>query len=170
LEQDYGVVLGHADEEIDATAADPKTAELLQVPRGVPLLRIRQIMNSEIRWAAPTYTGIHSLLTNPVYAGAYTHGKVRHERYMDAHGSTCRDPVRNSQGTENLVLTLTLRHQASSGCSLCVPNAAQFPFWKTFSRLACLALQNTPWFVSSCEHGKETHQVAGLSLGKKRTS
>jgi GntR family transcriptional regulator len=44
LERDYGVVLGHADEEIDAMAADPKTAELLRVPRGEPLLRIRQII------------------------------------------------------------------------------------------------------------------------------
>jgi GntR family transcriptional regulator len=44
LERDYGVVLGHADEEIDAMAADPKTAELLQVPRGEPRLRIRQII------------------------------------------------------------------------------------------------------------------------------
>jgi GntR family transcriptional regulator len=46
LEHDYGVVLAHADEEIDATAADPKTAELLAVPRGAPLLRIRQIIFS----------------------------------------------------------------------------------------------------------------------------
>src|SRR5207237_10027047 len=34
LQQDYGVVLAHADEEIDATAADPKSAELLNVARG----------------------------------------------------------------------------------------------------------------------------------------
>jgi GntR family transcriptional regulator len=46
LQQDYGVVLAHADEEIDATAADPKSAELLDVPRGAPLLRIRQIIFS----------------------------------------------------------------------------------------------------------------------------
>ncbi len=46
----------------------------------------RANMNSEIRWAAPTYTVIHSVLTNPVYAGAYTYGKIRHERYMDAQG------------------------------------------------------------------------------------
>jgi DNA invertase Pin-like site-specific DNA recombinase len=41
---------------------------------------------SEIRWIAPTYTAIHHVLTNPVYAGAYTYGKTRRERYVDAHG------------------------------------------------------------------------------------
>jgi DNA invertase Pin-like site-specific DNA recombinase len=46
----------------------------------------RATMNSEIRWAAPTYTGIHSVLTNPVYAGAYAYGKCRHERYVDEQG------------------------------------------------------------------------------------
>ena len=40
LENRYGVELAYADEEIDVTAADLKTAELLAVPRGSPLLRI----------------------------------------------------------------------------------------------------------------------------------
>jgi len=44
LENRYGVELAYADEEIDATAADPKTAELLAVPRGSPLLRMRQLI------------------------------------------------------------------------------------------------------------------------------
>jgi GntR family transcriptional regulator len=46
LERDFGVELAHADEEVDATAADPRTAELLAVPRGAPLLRIRQVIYS----------------------------------------------------------------------------------------------------------------------------
>jgi GntR family transcriptional regulator len=46
LERDYGVKLGYADEEIDATAADPQTSELLDVPRREPLLRIRQLIYS----------------------------------------------------------------------------------------------------------------------------
>src|SRR3989449_999941 len=37
----------------------------------------------EIRWVAPTYTKIHQVLTNPVYAGAYAYGKTRRERYVD---------------------------------------------------------------------------------------
>jgi GntR family transcriptional regulator len=46
LERDYGVQLAHADEEIDATVADPQTARLMEIAKGVPLLRIRQIIYS----------------------------------------------------------------------------------------------------------------------------
>jgi GntR family transcriptional regulator len=46
LERDYQVELGYADEEVDATAADPRTAELLGLLRRDPLLRIRQLIYS----------------------------------------------------------------------------------------------------------------------------
>jgi DNA invertase Pin-like site-specific DNA recombinase/uncharacterized protein YndB with AHSA1/START domain len=46
----------------------------------------RQSMYSQVRWVAPTYTAIHQVLTNPVYAGAYAYGKCRHERYVDDQG------------------------------------------------------------------------------------
>jgi GntR family transcriptional regulator len=46
LEHDYGVEIAYADEEIDATAADARTAELLAIPRGSPLLRMRQVIYS----------------------------------------------------------------------------------------------------------------------------
>src|ERR1700674_3969086 len=46
LERNYKVEIGYADEEIDATAADPRIAELLAVPRRDPLLRIRQVIYS----------------------------------------------------------------------------------------------------------------------------
>jgi GntR family transcriptional regulator len=46
LQHDYGVELAYADEEVDATAADGHSAELLGVPRGAPLLRIRQVIYS----------------------------------------------------------------------------------------------------------------------------
>jgi len=44
LQHDYGVELAYADEEVDATPADAHNAELLAVPRGAPLLRIRQVI------------------------------------------------------------------------------------------------------------------------------
>ncbi len=44
LEQKYGRKLAHADEEIDATPADPQTAHLLRLPRDTPLLRMRQVI------------------------------------------------------------------------------------------------------------------------------
>ena len=46
LERDYSIELGYADEEVDATAADQRTAELLGVPKREPLLRIRQAIYS----------------------------------------------------------------------------------------------------------------------------
>ena len=46
LERNYNVELGYADEEIDATAADPRIADLLAVPRRDPVLRIRQVIYS----------------------------------------------------------------------------------------------------------------------------
>jgi len=44
-------------------------------------------MPGPIRWVVPTYTALHHILTNPVYAGAYTYGKTRYERYVDEHGA-----------------------------------------------------------------------------------
>jgi len=46
LERNYRIELGYADEEIDATAADPRIAEILAIPRREPLLRIRQVIYS----------------------------------------------------------------------------------------------------------------------------
>src|SRR5690242_11929587 len=40
----------------------------------------------EMRWATPSYTKIHEVLSNPVYAGAYVYGKTRCERYVDETG------------------------------------------------------------------------------------
>jgi GntR family transcriptional regulator len=46
LENEYGVTIAHADEEIDATGADPELAKVLSVPKGYPVLRIRQTIYS----------------------------------------------------------------------------------------------------------------------------
>ena len=45
LELEHGVQL-YADEEVDATAADARLAELLEVSRGSPVLRMRQVIYS----------------------------------------------------------------------------------------------------------------------------
>jgi DNA invertase Pin-like site-specific DNA recombinase/predicted DNA-binding transcriptional regulator AlpA len=45
-----------------------------------------QCANGQIQWITPTYTGIHNVLINPVYAGAYAYGKSRQERYVDQDG------------------------------------------------------------------------------------
>jgi DNA invertase Pin-like site-specific DNA recombinase/predicted DNA-binding transcriptional regulator AlpA len=63
----------------------------------------RSSMKSEIRWVAPTYTAIHHVLTNPVYAGAYAYGKSRRERFVDEQG-TVRKRLRHLPLAEWLVL------------------------------------------------------------------
>jgi len=46
LQEDYRTELAYSDEDIDATVADARLAKLLSVPRGSPLLRIRQVIFS----------------------------------------------------------------------------------------------------------------------------
>ncbi|MGH9683563.1 MAG: GntR family transcriptional regulator [Candidatus Acidiferrales bacterium] len=59
LEREYGVEIAYADEEIDATAADMRTAELLDVPRGSPLMRIRQVIFSTAGKATVYVLGLY---------------------------------------------------------------------------------------------------------------
>src|SRR6478735_8485785 len=40
----------------------------------------------EITWVAPTYHAVHTVLTHPAYAGAYTFGRTRAHRSVDADG------------------------------------------------------------------------------------
>jgi GntR family transcriptional regulator len=46
IENDYGVELAYADEEVDATVAEGRVAQLLNLRAGAPLLRIRQVIYS----------------------------------------------------------------------------------------------------------------------------
>ena len=52
-----------------------------------PSFPLQDGSDGKIRWVVPTYTAIHHILTNPVYAGAYAYGKSRSERYVDEHGA-----------------------------------------------------------------------------------
>ena len=50
LEHKYGLEIAHAEEEVDATSADPHSPRLLRVPQGSALLRIRQeILSTQAR-------------------------------------------------------------------------------------------------------------------------
>jgi DNA invertase Pin-like site-specific DNA recombinase len=40
----------------------------------------------EIRWVEASYTAIHHVLSNPVYAGAYAYGRTRHETTLSDAG------------------------------------------------------------------------------------
>jgi DNA invertase Pin-like site-specific DNA recombinase len=47
---------------------------------------LRRFPAGEAQWVTPSYHQVHSVLTNPAYAGAYAYGKTRRERYVDEHG------------------------------------------------------------------------------------
>jgi GntR family transcriptional regulator len=59
LEHDYGLEIAHADEEVDATTADPHTARLLGIPLGSAVLRIRQEIYSTKGKAALYVLGLY---------------------------------------------------------------------------------------------------------------
>jgi DNA invertase Pin-like site-specific DNA recombinase/transposase len=40
----------------------------------------------KIKWVAASYHAVHSVLTNPVYAGVYAYGKTRQESFVDETG------------------------------------------------------------------------------------
>jgi DNA invertase Pin-like site-specific DNA recombinase len=48
---------------------------------------LQRFGSGEVEWVTPSYHQVHSVLTNPVYAGAYAYGKTRRERYVDEHGA-----------------------------------------------------------------------------------
>ena len=59
LLQDHAVQLSYADEEIDATPADARAAQLLKIERGLPLLRIRQLLYSTKAKPVVYVTGLY---------------------------------------------------------------------------------------------------------------
>src|SRR6266852_4200635 len=63
------------------------------------LFPFRRIPGEPIQWIKPTYLSIHHVLSNPVYAGAYTDGKTRQERYLDA-GAHVRHRTRHLPRSE----------------------------------------------------------------------
>jgi DNA invertase Pin-like site-specific DNA recombinase len=46
----------------------------------------RTIGSRRVRWTRASYGAVHSLLTNPVYAGAFVFGRRRRERRLDERG------------------------------------------------------------------------------------
>ena len=66
-------------------------------------LPLRMHQGWEIRWVEASYTAIHQVLSNPVYAGAYAYGKTRQEVTLDASGQR-KKRMRHSPQSEWQVL------------------------------------------------------------------
>ena len=90
-----GEVLMHPDESVTAAirAVFERFAEMGSARRVWLWFRSQDLrfpqptLNlEEVRWVVPTYTKIHQVLTNPVYAGVYVYGKTRQERFVDEAG------------------------------------------------------------------------------------
>jgi len=82
---------------------------------------------SEIRWVSPTYTAIHHVLTNPVYAGAYAYGKTQQERFVDETGRV-KKRIRNLPRSQWAVLI----HDHHKG----------FIDWKTYEMIQARIAKN----------------------------
>ena len=75
--------------------------------------------NGQILWVKPTYIAVHSVLSNPVYAGAYAYGKSRCERYVDETGRVRK----------------RVRHLPQDQWAVLIPNHHPgFIDWATFER------------------------------------
>jgi DNA invertase Pin-like site-specific DNA recombinase len=89
-----GEVLFHPDQAVTGAVRTvfEKFTELGSVRRvwlwfqSEGLLFAHACPNGQILWVKPTYVALHSVLSNPVYAGAYAYGKSRSERYVDESG------------------------------------------------------------------------------------
>ncbi|HKE25282.1 MAG TPA: recombinase family protein [Bryobacteraceae bacterium] len=94
----------------------------------LPLQQAPAGRSGPIRWLAATYTAIHHILTNPVYAGAYTYGKTRSERYVDEHGSVRK----------------RMRHLPIEQWAVLIPNHHKgFIDWATFQANQARLASNT---------------------------
>src|SRR6266511_3955777 len=51
-----------------------------------PLKPTAYLHDTEIAWVEPTYHAVHNVLPHPGYAGAYTYGRSRQERYVGDDG------------------------------------------------------------------------------------
>lgn len=135
--EEDGEVLFHPDQAITGAIRTvfEKFAEMGSVRQVWLWLRsqgltfpLRSSALSEIQWITPTYSAIHHVLTNPVYAGAYVYGKSCFERYVDPEGR----------------LRKRVRHLPRSQWSVLIANHHEgFIDWETYEMNQSRISQNT---------------------------
>ena len=72
-----------------ATAGSVRATWLWLREQGLkfPLQPTAYLHGSDIVWVEPTYHAVHNVLTHPGYAGAYTFGRSRQQRYVGSDGT-----------------------------------------------------------------------------------
>jgi DNA invertase Pin-like site-specific DNA recombinase len=88
---------------------------------------MQSVAGAEVQWVGPTYTAIHHVLTNPVYAGAYAYGKTRQERYLDDAGRVSK----------------RLRHLARKEWAVLIPRHHEgYIDWETYEAIQARLARN----------------------------
>lgn len=57
-----------------------------------------------VSWNPPTYHPIHSILSNPIYAGAYVYGRSKLQRSVDDQGRVMKRVVKRPRGEWDIVI------------------------------------------------------------------
>ena len=72
-----------------ATAGSVRATWLWLREQGLkfPLQPAAYLHGTDIVWVEPTYHAVHNVLTHPAYAGAYTFGRSRQQRYVGGDGA-----------------------------------------------------------------------------------
>lgn len=81
----------------------------------------------EIKWSTASYHAIHSVLTNPVYAGVYAYGKTRQECVVDETGQVKKSTRRLPQSQWSVLI-----HDHHKG----------FIDWKTYKMIQARIAKN----------------------------
>ena len=82
----------------------------------------------DIKWVTASYHAIHTVLTNPVYAGVYTYGKTRQETFVDETGQVKKRVKRLPQSQWAVLI-----HDHHKG----------FIDWKTYEMIKARIAKNT---------------------------
>jgi DNA invertase Pin-like site-specific DNA recombinase len=93
-EQD-GEILMHPDQAVSGAIQTlfNKFSQLGSVRRVWLWMRSKELLfplqsnlTAQIQWVTPSYHAVHSVLTNPTYAGVYTYGKTKQHCFVDKNG------------------------------------------------------------------------------------
>jgi DNA invertase Pin-like site-specific DNA recombinase len=106
-------------------------------------------IRGEVRWRRPAYSGIHRILTNPAYGGAYAYGKTE--------SRTCY---------ENGVSVQRLRRRARTSWIALIPDSHEgYVSWQEFERIGAMITSNR---LSSYEPSGAARRGSALLTGVLR--
>ena len=106
-------------------------------------------ITGDVQWRRPAYSGIHRILTNPAYGGAYAYGKTESQ--------TCYEDGMSVQRT---------RRRPRDRWVALIPNAHDgYVSWQQFERIQKMIVSNR---LSSCEPSGAARRGSGLLTGVLR--